>query len=155
MVWVACSIHRPTYCLVCQVARRHPQGSLGPHDLGHAPPSHQTFRCQYDERVYGGEFEEKVRKNSLCAVARGSSEDASVARNGLLLLVCMPPRSRVTSGPRLLSMAVSGSPTVKIYVDFYDLCCHQGRGDARGVGCHWCPLWCPWTVPPPGPCGSE
>lgn len=100
----------------------------------------------------------------MCAIIRGSSEDASVARNGLLLLFCMPPRSRVTSGPMLLQQSRSmltsmtyvatkavGMPGVwaatgvhcgahglchhRGHVGLSELCYHPGKMMTSGLGC--------------------
>lgn len=53
-----------------------------------------------------------------------------------MLAASLPPVARVMSGPGLLPISISGSLTARVHVDVHDPCCHQGHGDAWGVGCH-------------------
>lgn len=52
--------------------------------------------CQYDEQIYDGEI-----GDGSCAVVRGSSEEARAERNGLVLIACLLPETRVMPGPGL------------------------------------------------------
>lgn len=54
-------------------------------------------------------MEEKEKHNVSCAVERGKTEKAKVERNRLMWVACLPPRFGVTTGPRLLPRAMSGS----------------------------------------------
>lgn len=51
---------------------------------------------------------EKEKHNGSCALERGKTEKAKVEMNRLMWVACLPPRDRVTTGPRLLSRAMSG-----------------------------------------------
>lgn len=66
-------------------------------------------RCHYNEQVYGREMGEKERQSGSCGTVRGRSEEVTAVKNGLMLMACLPPRSRVTSGPEMLPRTMSGS----------------------------------------------
>lgn len=72
---------------------------------------------------------------------RGRSEEVKAERNGLMVVVFLPPRTKVTSVSGLLPIAIYGSSTAGVYVDVYDPCCHQGHRDVQGVRCYLWPLW--------------
>ena len=55
--------------------------------------------CQYDQQVYGGEIRENKRQEGSWAVMKGSSEETRAERNGMMLVVYLPPGTRKTSGP--------------------------------------------------------
>lgn len=79
---------------------------------------------------------EKERQNCLYSVVRGCSEEMRAVRDRVMLAVCLPPGTRMTSMPGLLPIAISGSVRARVYVDIYDLCSHQGHWDAWSMGCH-------------------
>lgn len=51
---------------------------------------------------------EKERHNGLCAVLRGRFEEVRPMRNGLVLVACLPHRTRVMSEllPRAMSRSI-------------------------------------------------
>lgn len=51
----------------------------------------QGIEYQYDKQAYGGEMGGKEMWSDLCAVVRGSSEEARVVRNGMMRAECLPP----------------------------------------------------------------
>lgn len=56
---------------------------------------------------------ERKRQNGSGAVVRGGSAEARAVRNGPMSVTCLPPRTRVTSGPGMLPTAISGSATLR------------------------------------------
>lgn len=84
----------------------------------------------------------------MCSVKR-QSEEVRAVKNGLMLVTCLPPATRVTSVSRLLPKAISGSVAVGICVSIHDPCCYQRHRDAQNVDHYPCSLWVLWAVLPP------
>ena len=94
----------------------------------------------------------ETERNGSRAVGGGRTEDRRARRSGLMLVAWLAHKTRVTSRPGLLLTTISGSAIVEVCVSVHGSRCCQGHGDAWGVGHHLWPLWCPWVMPPPGPC---
>lgn len=69
---------------------------------------HQPTQCHYHEQKYVVEKRE-TKRSAVVHAQRGKAEEARVVRNRLMRADCLPPRARVTSGPKLLLSTVSGS----------------------------------------------
>lgn len=72
---------------------------------------YQAVGCQYNVQVHAGKI--RKRQNGSGAVVRGGSAEARAVRNGPMSVTCLPPRTRVTSGPGMLPTAISGSATLR------------------------------------------
>lgn len=59
------------------------------------------------EQVYGGEIGEKEKQTGLCARLSGRSEEVSMVRTGMMLVACLPARTRIMSGAGLPPRAMS------------------------------------------------
>lgn len=102
------------------MGKRHPRGSLGPHGpacLIHpcaCPETQGTKRLGVSIMCkYMLVKSERKRQNGSGAVVRGGSAEARAVRNGPMSVTCLPPRTRVTSGPGMLPTAISGSATLR------------------------------------------
>ena len=70
--------------------------------MGHLIPKQPK-----DEQVYGGEIGEKEKQTGLRIRLSGKSKEVSMVRTGMMLLACLPARTRMISGAGLLPRAMS------------------------------------------------
>lgn len=57
-----------------------------------------------------------------------------MVRNGLMLVTCLLPRTRVMSGAGLLPRTMTGDPTAaRVYVDVLEPCCHKDHTDIQRI----------------------
>ena len=75
---------------------------------------------------------ENKKQNALYAVERSRSAAASMVRNGLMLVACLLPRTRVMSVAELMPRTMTGDPTAaRVYVDVHEPCCHKDHTDIQ------------------------
>ena len=90
-------------------------------------------------------------KNGEWFLCYGKKRSAatSMLRNGLMLVACLLPRTRVMSSAELLPKTMTGDPTAAgVYVDVHEPCCHQGHRDTQIIGCHLWSLCCTTALTP-------
>lgn len=138
-------------------AERYPWGSLGPHGAACLKHPHAHLG-PWQVPIWASMWWRNGRErewDGSCAVLRGSSEEGRVVRNGLMLVACLLLVTKVTSGPGMLLMAISGSTTARVYVttkamgmlrvwvttcNHFDVqrpCHRQCHVDLNGLCCHW------------------
>lgn len=93
-------------------------------------------------QAYVGETGEKEKQSSSWVVVRNRSEETKVMKNGLVLVACVPSKTRVTFRPGLLPRAIPG--LVILLESVLTSMTHvatKGRGDAWGQSRYLWPFW--------------